>query len=62
MLEKDYIRLSISSYIVFVLIVKKLDNDLRIYVDYYTLNALIIRNRNTFSLIKNILIKLYIFK
>ena len=62
MLKKSYIRSSISSYIAFVLIVKKPDNDLRICVDYRALNALIIRNRNIFSLIRDILTKLYIAK
>ena len=61
-LEKSYIRLNISLYAAFVLIIKKFDDDLRIYVNYRALNALIIRNRNAFSLIKNILIKLYIIK
>ena len=62
MLEKNYIRQSISSYATLVLIVKKLDDDLRIYVDYRALNALIIRNRNTLSLIRNTLVKLYMTK
>ena len=62
MLKKNYIRLSISLYATFVLIIKKLDNDLRIYVDYRALNALIIRNRNILLLIKNTLTKLYIIK
>ena len=60
MLKKSYIRANISLYITFVLIVKKFDDDLRICVNYRALNALIIRNRNAFSLIKDILIKLYI--
>ena len=62
MLKKNYIRLNNFSYIIFVLIIKKFDNDLRICVNYRALNALIIRNRNTFLLIRNILIKLYIIK
>ena len=62
MLKKDYIRFNIFLYTIFVLIVKKFDDDLRIYINYRALNALIIRNRNAFSLIKNILIKLYIVK
>ena len=62
MLKKNYIQLNIFSYITFVLIVKKFDDNLRICVNYRTLNVLIIRNRNAFSLIKNILIKLYIIK
>ena len=62
MLKKSYIRLNISLYIVFIFIVKKFDDDLRIYVNYRALNVLIIRNRNILSLIKDILIKLYIIK
>ena len=62
MLKKNYIRVNIFLYIIFVLIVKKFDDDLRICVNYRALNALIIRNRNTFLLIKNILIKLYMIK
>ena len=44
MLNKDCIRLNIFLYIILVLIVKKFDNNLRIYVNYRALNALIIRN------------------
>ena len=62
MLRKSYIRRSILSYIILILIVKKLDDKLRIYVNYYILNALTIRNWNTLSLIREILIKLYIVK
>ena len=62
MLKKNYIRSNIFSYTTFILIVKKFDNNLRICVNYYTFNALIIRNRNTFSLIKITLIKLCIIK
>ena len=62
MLEKRYIRLNISSYVVLVLIIKKLDKELYIYIDYKTLNALIIKNRNISSLIREIIIKLYAIK
>ena len=62
MLKKNYIRLNFFLYIIFKLIVNKINKNLRICVKYYTLNALIIRNRNAFSLIKDILIKLYIIK
>ena len=62
MLKKSYIRANIFSYTILILIVKKFDDNLRIYVNYRILNALIIRNRNAFSLIKNILTKLYIIK
>ena len=62
MLKKDYIRLNIFLYITLILIVKKFDDDLRICVNYRALNALIIRNQNAFSLIRNILTKLYMIK
>ena len=61
-LNKNYIRSSILSYATSILIIKKLNKDLRIYVNYRALNALIIFNRNALSLIKKILIKLYITK
>ena len=51
-LDKDYIRPSISLYIALILIVKKLDKELRIYIDYYILNTLIIKNQNALSLIR----------
>ena len=62
MLNKGYIRKSTSSYTVLVLIVKKLDRGLRIYINYRALNALTIRNRNTPPLIKETLLKLYTTK
>ena len=62
MLNKNYIRLSISSYVTLVLIVKKSNRELRVYIDYRILNALIIFNRNVLSLIKETLIKLYAVK
>ena len=60
--RKKYIKRNTSSYVALVLIIKKLDDKLRIYVNYRTLNILIIRNRNILSLIKEILAKLYIIK
>ena len=45
-----------------MLIIKKLNEGLRIYVNYKILNVLIIRNKNVSSLIREILIKLYIIK
>ena len=56
---KGYIRLSTSLYITSVLIIKKPDRGLRVYIDYRALNALTIPNRNTFLLIKETLAKLY---
>ena len=58
-LEKNYIRPSISLYIASILIVKKLNKELRIYINYYILNALIIKNRNISSLIREMITRLY---
>ena len=59
MLRKKYIRFNISLYIVFVLIVKKLNEKLKLYIDYQALNVFIVFNRNASSLIKKTFIKLY---
>ena len=61
-LEKRYIRLSISSYVASILIIKKFDKELRICIDYRTLNALTIKNRNVFPLIRETITKLYAIK
>ena len=61
-LEKEYIRLNISSYVILVLIVKKSNKELRICIDYKALNALTIKNRNASSLIRETIIKLYATK
>ena len=58
MLGKGYIKLSISLYTALVLIVKKPDRGIRIYVDYQALNALTIWNRNAPLLVKDTLAKL----
>ena len=62
MLGKGYIRPSTSPYTAPVLIVKKPDDGLRIYIDYRALNALTIKNRNTPPLIREILARLYVAK
>ena len=62
MLNKNYIKFNTSKYVVSILIVKKSNDEFKICVDYKTLNAFTIKNRNVFSLIKNILIKLYFVK
>ena len=59
MLDKDYIRSNISLYATSILIVKKSNEELHICIDYYILNTLTIKNRNTLSLIQKIIIKLY---
>ena len=43
--EKDYIKRNISPYVTLILIIKKLNKNLRIYVNYKILNILIIRNK-----------------
>ena len=62
MLDKNYIKFNISLYAIFILIVKKFNKKLRLYVDYRALNAFIIFNRNISSLIKKTLIKLCAIK
>ena len=62
MFNKKYIKSNIFSYAASIFIIKKLNEEFRICIDYRTLNFLIIKNRNTFSLIKEILIKLYVVK
>ena len=62
MLEKKFIRYSKSDYILFVLVVKKSEENLCIYIDYRALNTFTIKNRNVSSLIKNTLARLYAVK
>ena len=61
-LDKGYIRSSTLLYVALILIIKKLNGGLRIYIDYRTLNALIIKNKNTPLLIRETLLRLYIIK
>ena len=61
-LNKDYIKFNISSYATLILIVKKLNKRLKIYINYKILNIFIILNRNISLLIKKILFKFYIIK
>lgn len=62
MLGKGYIRSNTSPYTAPVLIVKKPDEGLWLYVDYRALNALTIPNQNAPPLIKETLAKLYTAK
>ena len=55
-------RSNILSYIVSILIVKRPNGSLRIYINYRVLNFLTIKNRNTSSLARDILIRLYTAK
>ena len=61
-LGKGYIRPSTSPYAVSVLIMKKPDGGLRIYIDYRALNVLTIKNRNAPPLIREILARLCVAK
>ena len=54
-LDKEFIRVSRSEAIALVLFVKKAEEDLRFYVDYRDLNAIIIKNRYSLLLIFKIL-------
>ena len=58
MLNKNFIRFSYFDYFFSVLIVKKSENEFKVCVDYKVLNVLTIKNRNTSSFIREILIKL----
>ena len=61
-LNKEYIKFNILSYAILILIVKKLDKEFKIYVNYRIFNVLIILNRNISSLIKETLFKFYMIK
>ena len=61
-LNKDYIKFNIFFYATLILIVKKSNKKLKIYINYKAFNALTIFNRNISSLIKETLFKLYIIK
>ena len=62
MLKKRYIKSSISSYVIFILIVKKSDKEFRICVNYKAFNAFIIFNYNVSLLIKETFAKLCVIK
>ena len=62
MLTKDYIRVNIFNYVSSVLVIKKLDGNFRVCVNYKAFNTFTIKNRNNFSLIKKILIRLCVVK
>ena len=62
MLKKNFIRFNKFDYAIFVLIIKKFENDLRMCVNYRIFNALIIKNRNASFLIRKILTKLCAIK
>ena len=50
MFNKNFIRFNIFDFVAFVLIVKKFEKELKIYIDYKIFNALTMKNRNAFFL------------
>ena len=57
-LKKEFIVFNYTLFILFVLFIKKSNKDLRFYVNYRKLNAIIKRNRCFISLINKILTKI----
>ena len=57
-LKKEFIVSSYASFALFVLFIKKLNEELRFCVDYRKLNVIIKRNRYFISLIDEVLIKI----
>ena len=61
-MTKNYIWINIFDYTLFVLVIKKFDENFRVCVNYKAFNVFIIKNRNNFSLIKKTLICLCVVK
>ena len=61
-LKKKFIKFNYSLYTTLILIVKKLESDFRVCIDYRALNIFTIKNKNVSSLIREILAKLYLVK
>ena len=59
MCQKSFIKHNFSSYVASMLIVKKSNENLRICVNYWIFNNIIIKNRNVLLLLRNILARLY---
>ena len=57
-LRKEFIVFNYILFVSFILFIKKSNEDLRFYVNYRKLNAIIKRNRYFISLINKILIKI----
>ena len=57
MRQKEFIRHNFSFYVASILIVKKLNENLRICVNYRVFNNVIIKNRNASSLLKKIFVQ-----
>ena len=62
MLKKNFIKFNIFLNTTSTLIIEKFDESLRVCVNYKIFNALTIKNCNALSIIKNILIRLYVVK
>jgi hypothetical protein len=58
-LNKEFIESSTTSYVSFILFVKKSDEELRFCVDYRKLNAIIKKNRYSISLIAETIAQLF---
>ena len=56
MRQKEFIRYNFSSYAALILIVKKSNENLRICVNYWIFNNVIIKNRNASFLLRNTLL------
>ena len=56
--KKRFIVFNYASFILFILFIKKSNKDLRFYINYRKLNAIIKRNRYFILLINKILIKI----
>ena len=50
-IRRKKIKFNILFYVIFILIMKKLNKELRFYINYPVLNAFIIFNKNALSLI-----------
>ena len=58
MRQKSFIKYNFSSYAASMLIVKKLNENLQICVNYWILNNITIKNRNVLLLLRNIFARL----
>ena len=61
-LNKSYIKFDIFCYAVLILIVKKLNKEFKVYINYKIFNVFLIFNRNISLLIKKTLFKLCIIR
>ncbi len=61
-LNKNFIKLSIASYVLLILFTKKFDEDLRFCVNYQKLNVIIKKNKYSILLIVETIVKLFKIK